>query len=111
MRSKPGKGRPVLLYVLGDEEEFADDLGRVEDDGNRSVIWCNVDEDYSTSHWPVVVKVQRGYGADYVADRLEDLVRLLRREGHPIELPERLTGLAVRAAEEDSERLGVTRQE
>ncbi len=107
MRSKPGRGRPVLLYVLGDEDEFADDLGRVMDDGNRSVIWCNADEDYSTSHWPVVVKVQRGYEAAYVADRLEDLARTLRAEGHRVPLPPRLTDSAVKAAHDDAERLGL----
>ena len=30
MRSKPGKGRPVLIYVAGDEDEFADHQVRCE---------------------------------------------------------------------------------
>ena len=86
---------------------FADDLCRVHEGGHRSVIWCNVDEDYSTCHWPVVVKVQRSYSAGYVADRLEDLVRSLREDGHRLDLPEELTDSARRAAAEDAERLGI----
>lgn len=97
----------MLLYVAGDSEEFADDLVCVEERGHRSVVLSRVDEDYSTCHWPVVIKVQRGYSADYVADRLDDLVAKLRREGLSHEVPEELPEPARKAAREDVRRLGL----
>jgi hypothetical protein len=108
MRSKPGEGKPILLYVVGDKEEFADDLCLARKAGHESVICGCVDEDYSTCRWPVVVKVQRGVSAEYVADRLEDLVALLREGGHLLDVPEQLTEYARHAAEEDARRLGIT---
>ena len=109
MRSKPGEGKPILLYVAGDKDEFADDICMPRQGGHESVICGCVDEDYSTCRWPVVVKVQRGVSAGYVADRLEDLVALLRTDGHMLEVPEELTEYARHEAEEDARRLGVTK--
>jgi hypothetical protein len=108
MRSRPGEGKPILLYVVGDKDEFSDDICLARKDGNESVICGCVDEDYSTCRWPVVVKVQRGFSAEYVADRLEDLVALLRENGHLLDVPEELTGYARHAAEEDARRLGIS---
>jgi len=108
-RSEPGKGEPVLLILMGDKEHTGAGVVRApRPDGNHSVISPHIGEDYSTSRWPVVVKVRRGFSADYVADRLEDLVASLRERdfgfwgGVPEQLPEHL----LRAAEEDARRLG-----
>jgi hypothetical protein len=109
MRSMPGEGKPILLYVIGDKDEFADDICLARTEGNESVICGCIDEDYSTCRWPVVVKVQRGYTAEYVADRLQDLVDQLRGDGHMLEVPEELTDYARREAEEDARRLGIAK--
>ncbi len=109
-RSKPGEGEPVLLVLLGDAEHSGAGVVRApKDTGHSSVMSAHIGEDYSTTRWPVVVKVRRGFTPEFVADRLEDLADSLRDEefgfwgGVPEELPEHV----VRAAEEDARRLGV----
>jgi hypothetical protein len=109
-RSKPGEGSPILLVLLGDREKSGAGVVRApKEDGHHSVMSAHVGEDYSTTNWPVVVKIQRGCSPDYVADRLEDLADSLREEeygfwgGVPDQLPEHVE----RAAEEDARRLGI----
>ena len=50
-------------------------------EANRSVLSAHFGEDYSVCQWPIVVKAQHGYSAEYVADRLEDMAAYLRRHG------------------------------
>jgi hypothetical protein len=81
-RSQPGTGEPVLLVLLADEKDAGPgERRRPKEDGHTSVMSAHVGEDYSISHWPIVVKMQRGYSAEYVADRLEDLAASLRQHG------------------------------
>ncbi|MHC4481620.1 MAG: hypothetical protein ACYS1C_11725 [Planctomycetota bacterium] len=88
MRSEPGKGEPVAIFVL-DDEFAADGVCKPGGRFHRSVMLCSVGEDYSESMWPVVVKVKRGVSRDFVADRLEDLTDAIRA-GFLHEIPEDL---------------------
>jgi len=83
-RSQPGRGEPVVLLLLAAEDEAGPGHHRPANNGGHgSVISSHLGEDYSVSQWPVVVKLQRGLTAEYVAERLEDLAACLRREGLP----------------------------
>jgi hypothetical protein len=111
-RCEPGTGKPVLLFLAGDEENSgAGDVRGPMPDGHRSVVSVHIGEDYSTCDWPVVVKVQGGFSPAYVADRLEDLVDSLRREdfGFWGEVPDELPDYVRRQADEDVRRLRVGR--
>ena len=109
-RSVPGNGAPVMLFLLGDRENSgAGDIRGPKTDGNQSVMSVHIGEDYSTCQWPLVVKVQRGFSPQFVADRLEDLVDSLREKGFGFwgGVPEELPDHVRRAAEEDRRRLKV----
>lgn len=109
-RSVPGEGEPVLLILLGDEEHTGAGVVRAPlEEGHHSVMSPHIGEDYSTTRWPMVVKVRRGFSPGWVADRLEDLAASLRERefGFWGEVPEELPEHLRRAAEEDVHRLGV----
>ncbi|MHC5033663.1 MAG: hypothetical protein ACYTFZ_01335 [Planctomycetota bacterium] len=88
MRSEPGKGEPIAIFVL-DDEKAADGVCKAGGRYHRSVMLCSVGEDYSESMWPVVVKVKRGASAEFVASRLEDLTDAIRH-GFLREVPAKL---------------------
>jgi len=109
-RSEPGKGRPLLLILLGDEKNSgAGEVRGPMPDGNQSVMGVHIGEDYSTSDRPVVVKVQSGFPPEYVAARLQDLIAWLKREqfGFWGEVPEELPDYVRKQAEEDARRLRI----
>ncbi len=72
MRSAPGEGEPVLIYVLGRAEENADSV--VPNYGAISAgCGPNRGEDFSKARWPVVVKVKPGVPDGDLIQHLRDL--------------------------------------
>ena len=72
MRSVPGKGEPVWIYVLGLANEHAD--GIVPSYGVITAgCGPNLREDFSETRWPVVVKVKQDVLRDILIQHLRDL--------------------------------------
>ncbi len=76
-RSKIGKGEQCAIYVLGDAERFRDGVVGAH---NQTAMCSSVGEDYSTSHWDVVVKAKRNVSKDALLQQLRDLVDALESE-------------------------------
>ena len=71
-RSEPGYGGLVRIHVMGRADQFADDV--VWPFGKISAgCGPNLGEDFSTSRWPVVVKVKREIPNSELVQHLRDL--------------------------------------
>jgi hypothetical protein len=72
-RSEPGLGRVVGLYLLARAEDWRGDsvLGQTD---RFTTVCGSVGEDFSTSGWPVVVKVQAEVTQEELVQHLRDLL-------------------------------------
>ena len=76
-RSEIGKGDQCAIYVLGNAERHCDGVIGAH---NRTAMCSSIGEDYSTSHWDVVVKAKRGVSKDALLQQIRDLVGALESE-------------------------------
>ncbi len=76
-RSEVGKGDQCAIYALGDAEQFCDGVVGAH---NQTAMCSSVGEDYSTSHWDVVVKAKRSVSKAELLQQLRDLVDALESE-------------------------------
>ena len=76
-RSEVGQGDQCAIYALGDAEQFCDGVVGAH---NQTAMCSSVGEDYSTSHWDVVVKAKRSVSKDALLQQLRDLVGALDSE-------------------------------
>ncbi len=76
-RSEIGKGEQCAIYVLGNAERHCDGVVGTH---NRTAMCSSVGEDYSTSHWDVVVKAKPGVSKAALLQQLRDLVDALESE-------------------------------
>lgn len=76
MRSDPGHGRKIALYLLH-EESVADEVLRPVG-RHKSVIIPTHGEDYAVCGAPVTVKVAAGISKQTLINHLEDFIECLR---------------------------------
>ena len=76
-RSEIGKGEQCAIYVLGNAERHCDGVIGAH---NQTAMCSSVGEDYSTSHWDVVVKVKPSVSKDALLQQLRDLVGALESQ-------------------------------
>ena len=76
MRSTPGQGQQISIYVLGQADEHADSI--VPSYG-AITAGCgpNLREDFAETKWPVVIKVKPEVSDGYLIQHLRDLADLV----------------------------------
>lgn len=73
MRSEPGQGDTIRLYVLHDNREG-------ELNGPEAIIWvCHPDEDYGHTGCPIVVKIDSHFRRQICVSALRELANEIER--------------------------------
>ena len=81
-RSQIGQGKQVKIFVAGPAEEFSDSMI-----GNfhGTAICSSQGEDFASTMWPVVVKVQAGVTQRQLVQHLTDLLTsIMSKSGPPL---------------------------